>query len=654
MGVVGNATGNPAQKAKPDLSDPAAMPVANPELASELLAEPDLAGAVFRFLADLPKRLDIILEKQRYHRFDDLRRHIERLGTTSRLYGYRAVAFLAAKLQSDLLMGEEELLRDHLGELAVLVDRLSKSVSLKVDATTVPTLPDETGSARATVLVIDSDPAVGELIRAYLAKDGIKTIVSDDLWHTIGLIHDHLPDVVLLDADFSPGQATLWYKRFRLDEMSRQIPLICTWTAGREQIEESDPAMRPVEYLPKPFSLSALRVRVNDLAERHRLKEALAVQTGQLYELYNFATELNALMSVESTLAMIGQTAARLTQSQRVSIMLPDPSGQRLRIAWAMGLPDEVLAGESLRMGEGIAGQVFASGRSVLEGSDSSGVFGEDASPGHVVGEPMISLPMNTVEGPVAVLNVSDKVGGAAYAQEDVQILHCIAGAGAVALRTQLQRYYLDLSRDSAVLGLAKLAEHRDPDTGNHLERVVEYCRLLAKAMARQPAYRHVVTSAFIDDLCRSAPLHDIGKVGIPDSILLKPGKLTSEERRIMEAHVEMGGATLDAMVKRSGSGTFLEMAAHIARYHHERYDGKGYLKGLAGEEIPLAARIVSVADVYDALTSNRVYSPARPHKEAADFLVIGAGTQFDPDVVKAFTDQESGFRAVSDAMRSK
>jgi len=95
-------------------------------------------------------------------------------------------------------------------------------------------------------------------------------------------------------------------------------------------------------------------------------------------------------------------------------------------------------------------------------------------------------------------------------------------------------------------------------------------------------------------------------------------------------------------------------MAAHIARYHHERYDGKGYLKGLAGEEIPLAARIVSVADVYDALTSNRVYSPARPHKEAADFLVIGAGTQFDPDVVKAFTDQESGFRAVSDAMRSK
>jgi len=192
-------------------------------------------------------------------------------------------------------------------------------------------------------------------------------------------------------------------------------------------------------------------------------------------------------------------------------------------------------------------------------------------------------------------------------------------------------------TRDLSVFALAKLAESRDADTGTHLERMRGYSQLLAEQLRFAGPYQEQITREFLEDLYRSSPLHDIGKVGIPDAILLKPGRLTPQEFDVMRRHAAIGAETLDSALRTSGHGGFLRMAADIARYHHERWDGTGYPQGLRGEVIPLAARIVALADVFDALTTVRVYKTASTPQSARDQIVEQAGRHFDPAIVEAF-----------------
>jgi putative two-component system response regulator len=192
-------------------------------------------------------------------------------------------------------------------------------------------------------------------------------------------------------------------------------------------------------------------------------------------------------------------------------------------------------------------------------------------------------------------------------------------------------------SRDIVIFSLAKLAEARDPDTGAHLERIRAYCYALATQLAQTQKYRGVIDGDFAQMLYLTSPLHDIGKVGIPDAILLKPGRLTPEEFEIMKQHSPIGAATLEAAANAYPGAKFLQMARDIALTHHERFDGAGYPHGLRGETIPLCGRIVAVADVYDALTTRRVYKPAYSHEVARSIIVEGRGTHFDPDMVDAF-----------------
>ncbi len=202
-------------------------------------------------------------------------------------------------------------------------------------------------------------------------------------------------------------------------------------------------------------------------------------------------------------------------------------------------------------------------------------------------------------------------------------------------------------TRDIAVFALAKLAESRDPETGDHLERMREYCRILGEQLRMEGPYVDVVDKAFVDDLYRSSPLHDIGKVGIPDGVLLKPGRLTEDEFEIMKQHTEIGAAALEQAASTSDSGGFLRMAIDICRHHHERFDGNGYPHGLAGQEIPLPARIVTVADVFDALTSHRVYKRAIEPPLARQMIEEQSGRQFDPAIVAAMQARFDDFLQV-------
>ena len=191
-------------------------------------------------------------------------------------------------------------------------------------------------------------------------------------------------------------------------------------------------------------------------------------------------------------------------------------------------------------------------------------------------------------------------------------------------------------TRDIALITLARLAESRDHATGQHLERMAAYSRRLAEQLA-DGVYSGSIGTGFVEHLYKSSPLHDIGKVGIPDSILLKPGPLTAEEREIMRRHPEIGGETLRSVVEQFRGNTFLTMGMEIAYSHHERWDGRGYPFGLSGDEIPLAARIVAVADAYDAITSRRPYKGAFGHDEAIRRITVDRGRHFDPVLVDGF-----------------
>ena len=202
-----------------------------------------------------------------------------------------------------------------------------------------------------------------------------------------------------------------------------------------------------------------------------------------------------------------------------------------------------------------------------------------------------------------------------------------------VSLRTN----QLTATQDMVVFALAHVADSRDPETGQHLMRMRRYSQMIAQTLAAGGPYAAVIDERFLQDLYRSSPLHDIGKVAVPDSILQKPGKLTSEEFGKMKQHVVAGGETLEMARDQVGPGTFMDMAADIARYHHEWFNGTGYCEGLHGQDIPLSARIVALADVYDALTSQRVYKPAYDSDTARKIIAEESGSHFDPVIVGAF-----------------
>ena len=207
--------------------------------------------------------------------------------------------------------------------------------------------------------------------------------------------------------------------------------------------------------------------------------------------------------------------------------------------------------------------------------------------------------------------------------------------------------------QDVSIHALAHLAEIRDPETGNHLRRTQGYVRTLAEYLKEHPRFRDFLSERIIDQLAKSAPLHDIGKVGIPDHILLKPDKLTPEEWEIMKTHAKLGSDAIEQAERDAERQVdFLVLAKDIAHHHHEKWDGSGYPDGLGGDDIPIAARLMALADVFDALISRRVYKPPMPFEEASAMILAGRGSHFDPDVVDAFSAQFAEFCAIAKRYR--
>lgn len=235
---------------------------------------------------------------------------------------------------------------------------------------------------------------------------------------------------------------------------------------------------------------------------------------------------------------------------------------------------------------------------------------------------------------------------GRLYGRHEVQEGH---SRDEVYLRTQ----ELIRTRDAVIFGLAKLAESRDPETGHHLERIAAYSTRLATAIRRNPKYREAMPASYVASIGINSALHDIGKVGIPDHVLLKPGPLTEDEIAIMRHHPRIGADCIEQIQRRLGESNFLFQAREIALYHHERWDGTGYPFGIHSEEIPLSARIVTIADVYDALTSRRVYKDPFSHAVSVEKIRQGAGRHFDPQLVEIFLSIEAQFEEIAISLRA-
>jgi response regulator RpfG family c-di-GMP phosphodiesterase len=206
----------------------------------------------------------------------------------------------------------------------------------------------------------------------------------------------------------------------------------------------------------------------------------------------------------------------------------------------------------------------------------------------------------------------------------------------------------LALAQEAIIESMASLTETRDPETGGHIKRTQNYVRLLAKALKKNPKHKKLMDDEAIDLLYKSAPLHDIGKVGVPDSILLKPGKLSDKEFEEMKKHAVIGRDAIRATEKKLGNRSFLQFAHDIAYTHHEKWNGNGYPQGLKGEEIPLCGRLMALADAYDALISKRIYKPSLKHEEAVKIISKDKGVHFDPDVVDAFLTVSEEFRNIA------
>ena len=209
----------------------------------------------------------------------------------------------------------------------------------------------------------------------------------------------------------------------------------------------------------------------------------------------------------------------------------------------------------------------------------------------------------------------------------------------------------ISTSQVATIHALVKSAESRDDETGAHIERTAKYCRLIAEKLREAGMHKDIINKTYPEDIEMAAPLHDIGKVGIPDSILLKPGKLTDDEFEIMKTHVLKGHATLASVDNLDHKNTFISLGMEISRYHHEKWNGSGYMSGLSKDEIPLSARIMALSDVYDALRSKRVYKDAFSHEKTISIIKEGRDSHFDPAIVDIFLENHELFCDIFDRL---
>ncbi|MBI2071320.1 MAG: HD domain-containing protein [Elusimicrobia bacterium] len=368
-----------------------------------------------------------------------------------------------------------------------------------------------------------------------------------------------------------------------------------------------------------------------------RIKELLE-EKKKLHLLISFHRRSLLLHNTVEMLSLLSKEIKQLLSAERVTIFLLDPKKEELFARSATGLDTRMTASLRFPVSQGIAGYVVRTGRSAnVKNAYRDKRFDPrfDELSGFKTGS-VLAVPLkNSTSEIIGVLEVFNKKGGSKFSKEDEGLLELVSGqlSGSFEISQLLDQ--LRRSNLEAIYILAQAAEYRDQeDTARHLKRISDYSAVLAKAMALDDQTVEMIRFA--------SPLHDIGKIAIRDSILRKPGRFTPEEHDEMKRHTLLGYEIL-----KDAQSPMLQLAREVALTHHERYDGAGYPRKLKGEQIPLAARIVSMADVFDALSTERIYKPPWPFERVVEYIEGEAGKHFDPAVVEAFKGALSKIEAV-------
>lgn len=398
------------------------------------------------------------------------------------------------------------------------------------------------------------------------------------------------------------------------------------------------------DCLAEPFDPIGLGLRVRAVCMHRREREDLLAsyqmrgdQMRILTDIVELCRAITGDWCLDTILQQAADTLATIALSRRVEVLLYDAEREVFELA-ASTADDAPGTGPGEVSDTNLVSEAFGSESTVVVNRAEDSLANGEIMP------PVLATPLVSSGECLGVVRIGERCNHLPFSAYELEFIELVAGIAAAAMQNARSIQAELQASDAIMVALARLAEQRDQSTGRHLERVARYCHILASRLARTDKYRETIDAAFLHDLRRAAPLHDIGKVGVPDQVLLHPGKLSDEQLEAIRTHVVLGAETLDLVVRSAPGVSYLKMAADIARYHHEHWDGSGYSAGLAGEDIPLAARITAVADVYDALTTKRVYKPEMTHRQVAEAIRAGRGRQFDPEVVDAFVDSLADF----------
>jgi response regulator RpfG family c-di-GMP phosphodiesterase len=384
------------------------------------------------------------------------------------------------------------------------------------------------------------------------------------------------------------------------------------------------------KYLTKPVSdMEDLRFTLKRLLNEFHLRNALSAQQCALLDVYEFGNILGIQQTLEDVLDRTVAFTADALGCERISIFLVEDGA--LSFKAGVGIPREILRDVCIPVGQKVSGRVLNSREPILV-TDINEIpwLGKkiNAEFKSFISVPVACAQLTSFDVPLGVINVTNKRRNAAFTQQNLETLTFIANTASIAINNLINRQKLEQSYLDTVAALIVALEARDPYTKGHSIRVQEYAVGTAQQLG--------LDRAEVNRLSDAAILHDIGKIGVRDKVLRKPDKLDSQGREEIHAHPSLGGEIV-------GSISSLRQASVIVRQHHERYDGQGYPDGLREEQIHLGARIMAVADAYDAMTSDRPYRQALDPKVAVEELLRQAGQQFDPKCVQAFTDYLKG-----------
>lgn len=518
------------------------------------------------------------------------------------------------------------------------------------------------------VLFVDDEPRLLEAIKRQLRRE-FDVYVAEGGARGLSMLAEQGPFALVISDYNMPTMDGIEFLCKVRDAAPQTVLAMLT---GRAELDLAIKALHHAKvsrFLSKPCPKELMVQTIADCLEQYRLAVSekqlqlqLALTNQELNELnqdlekkvndrtaalrtqYHYVSSLTKMEDCGQIVDAILVTTAELLKTQEVALFVNyDGNNDHFLERTLDGCTGDSVAANEIDDGGAIA-QILAQKKSVFF-DDNQAFSASDRR--FFMGQPRACFPLLTDKSIVGLLTIS---GNEVIAADDTlrSSLETLINATASSLVSHWHLEARNEAQDAIISALAKLSEYRDSETGAHLLRIKKYCALICDLLAQTERYKDQVTERFKADLVRSSPMHDIGKVGIPDAILKKPGQLTDAEFDIMKQHATIGGDTLRVVFEQFRSQTFIKSGMEVAYYHHEKWDGSGYPYQLAGEEIPLSARILTVADVYDALTTKRVYKPVFPRETAKQILEEGSGTHFDPAIIAVFSTNEPSFYAIA------